>query len=208
MITYLLEVFAILFVAVGPIDNAAIFAGLTANHTPKERNRMALRASLIAGAILIVFPIIGDQLLHLLNIQLYSLQVGGGVLLFLVAIDMVMTEYENGEQMRKKHAHTDYSVFPLAIPLMAGPATIIISMNLFAKASGDYASQGIVLAVIVLLMLMSYIAFLGAGYIVRFLGTKGAETLTRALGVLLGALAAELVIEGLRSSGLFMAITG
>ena len=81
-------------------------------------------------------------------------------------------------------------------------------MNLFAKASGDYASQGIVLAVIALLMLMSYIAFLGAGYIVRFLGTKGAETLTRALGVLLGALAAELVIEGLRSSGLFMAITG
>lgn len=203
---FIINIFATLFVAVGPIDNAAIFAGLTREHTREERRKVALKATAIAGTVLIIFPFVGNQLMRYLHIELYSLQVGGGILLFLVAIKMVMSEFETGESMSKRHTHQDYSVFPLAIPLIAGPATIIQSTLLVTQSSGDYLKQGIVFAVIIFLMIFSFAAFMGAGFIVRFLGVKGAETLCRSLGIVLAAMSAQLVIRGLAASGLFNTI--
>lgn len=189
---------------VGPIDNAAIFAGLTHNHTKKERRTIAFKACLISAIVLILFPIVGDKILYYIDVEFYALQLGGGVLLLILGIQIVMNDYESAEELATKHKHTkDLSVFPLAIPLIAGPGAITQSLILFGKTNGDTTLQGLVLLCIAILMVVSYVMFLLAGQITRLLGDKGAETLARILGIFLTALAMNIIVDGFKASGLF-----
>lgn len=192
---------------VGPIDNAAIFAGLTHNHTKKERRAIAFKATLIAGIVLIFFPILGDKILFYIDVEFYALQLGGGILLLILGIQVVMNDYESSENLALEHKHAkDFSVFPLAIPLIAGPGAITQSLILFGKANGDIIKQGSVLACIAILMVVSYVMFLFASHISRILGEKGAETLARILGIFLTALAMNIIVDGFKASGLFSSI--
>ena len=201
MLEYFLKAFAILFIAIAPIDNAAVYAALGHNYTRKELNRMALRAVLIAGIVLGLFSILGNYILTVVGIGLYSLQIGGGVLLMLLAVQIVMSEQASMDDMAKKHKHRDISVFPLAMPLIAGPAAIT-QMTLLMGGK-DWDIKVSVLAAMFAIMFISYLLFRAAGWVTKLLGDNGAEMLSRILGILLAALAADLIIGGLRASGLF-----
>lgn len=196
---YFWTTFAILFIAVGPIENAAIYAGLAHDYTKKELKTMAYRACLIAGAVIIVFTIAGNYILALINLQLYALQFGGGILLMILAIQMVLNDSSSNVQVGQ---HRDLTVFPLAMPLIAGPATITQATLLYGAAQGEIIKQISVVGGIVVLMVISYILFRLGGVVTRLIGAKGAEMFARLLGILLAALAADLILQGIKNSGL------
>lgn len=203
MLSYFLKSLGILLLAIGPIDNAAVYAALAHNYTRNELRSMALRAVLIAGTVLILIPLLGNYVLLLVGIQLYSLQVGGGILLMLLAIQIVMNPSETSEELSKKHKHRDLAVFPLAMPLIAGPAAITQMTLLLGSAGNDWGLKSAVITAMLLIMLLSYLLFRAAGWVTKLLGEKGAEMLSKILGILIATLAADMIISGLRASKLF-----
>ncbi|GAB4372109.1 MAG: MarC family protein [Kiloniellaceae bacterium] len=195
------------FATIGPLDVAALFAALTPHNTTAERRAIALKGTLIALGILLAFAAFGDSLLHLFGISLPALRTAGGILLLLIAIDMVFarpsggvttTEAENKEATGKH----DISVFPLATPLIAGPGTMGAAILLVADAEGDPATISIVVGAMTAMLLLTFVLMLIAAQIQRLLGITGLHVVTRVMGVLLAALAVQFFFDGIASSGL------
>ena len=207
----LLEAFSVLFVVIGPIDNAAAFAALTKGYKPARRRRTALKAIIVSTVVMVVFAIFGDELLSVIGVKLESLEIAGGILLLLAAIQMVMAEPQTGKDGAESEAEKpkDISVFPMAMPLIAGPDAITAVVLLVRRAGKPVSfpfvnpTQVGVILVMLLVLFLTYLALLGAGRLLRILGSQGIEVVTRVLGLLLAALAVEFIIDGLSKCVLF-----
>ncbi|WP_299321916.1 MarC family protein [Parasphingopyxis sp.] len=188
------------FVVIDPPGCAPIFASLTTGATPKQRRGMAYRAILIATLILVFFALLGEQLLSALGITLDAFRIAGGIMLFLIALEMV---FEKRTQRREDRAQKiidtpeieDVSAFPMAIPMIAGPGTIAAVMLLQAHSTGIEETL-VVLGALATILLMTLLALLAAGPMMRLLGQRTEAVITRLLGVILGALAAQFIITG------------
>ena len=191
-------------VIIDPPGCAPIFASLTRGTPGKHRRSMAIRSSLIAWSILMFFALLGKPMLTALGISLASFRIAGGIMLFMIALDMV---FERRTQRRESRAQSiegtpeaeDISVFPMAIPMIAGPGSIASAMLWVSRADGS-AEVAAVLAAITIVMLLTMLALLAAGPIMRLIGEKLEAMITRVLGVILAALAAQFVIDGLKQS--------
>ena len=169
---------------------------------------MAIRATIIAGLILVFFAMFGEALLGFLHIDLDSFRIAGGIMLFIIAIDMVFEKRtERREHRAEEHLGThsadpepdDISVFPLGIPMVAGPGSIATAMFYMSDKS-DWIEKGVVLSAIGLNLLLTLVIFLIAGPLVRLMGASVAGALTRILGVILAALSVQLLIDGIRGA--------
>jgi multiple antibiotic resistance protein len=192
-----------LFVVVDPIGLAPTFLAVTDGLPRRARRDVAVRASLIAGAILIGTALIGDLLLRALGISLPAFRIAGGLLLFAIAFEMVLgvrirREGQEAEEAVEERVR-NIAAFPLAIPLLAGPGAITATVLLSGRADGNMLLVGLLLAVVVLVALASLAAFLLAGRLSRLLGLTGNIVLSRLLGVLLAALAVQYVVDGIRA---------
>jgi multiple antibiotic resistance protein len=204
MLKLFVSAFITLFVVLDPPGCAPIYAGLTAGANAAQRRAMAVRACLIAGAILVGFALFGEDLLGALHIELDSFRIAGGLMLFLIALDMV---FEKRTQRREQRAEAvkatpeveDVSVFPMAMPMLAGPGAIATVMLLEGETKGLEGSL-VVLAALMVVLVLTLLALLAAGPLMKLVGAKVEAVITRVLGVLLGALAAQYVIDGLRGS--------
>lgn len=204
MIALFLSAFVTFLVVIDPPGCAPIFAGLTRDATVAERRSMAIRASLIAAGILLFFGLLGEDLLRTLGISLAAFRIAGGIMLFLIALEMV---FEKRTQRRESRAqeieadpeHEDVSVFPMAIPMIAGPGSIASIMLLMARSDGLNESL-VVLAALGSVLLLTLVSLLAAGWLMRLLGHRMEAMLTRLLGVILAALAAQFVIDGISVS--------
>ena len=208
MIELFLSAFITLFVVIDPPGCAPIYAGLTKGATSAQQRSMAVRACLIAGAILVVFALFGEDLLGALHIELDSFRIAGGLMLFLIALDMV---FEKRTQRREQRAERvtaehlgkteveDVSVFPMAMPMLAGPGAIASIMLLTAKAHGA-AATAMVLAALAAVLVLTMLALIAASPLMKLFGARVEAVITRLLGVLLAALAAQYVIDGLKAS--------
>ncbi|HMT41672.1 MAG TPA: MarC family protein [Sphingorhabdus sp.] len=204
MIDLFISAFITFFVVIDPPGCAPIYASLTKGASAQQRRSMAIRASIIAAGILFVFALFGEDLLGALHIELNSFRIAGGIMLFLIAIDMVFEKRtERREERAQKIIETpeieDVSVFPMAMPMIAGPGSIASVMLLMSQNQGLDRSL-VVLGALGAVLLLTLIALVAAGPIMRVLGSKAEAVITRLLGVLLGALAAQFVIDGLRAS--------
>jgi multiple antibiotic resistance protein len=204
MIDLFISAFVTFFVVIDPPGCAPIYASLTKGATAAQRRNMAIRAAFIASLILLVFALFGEQLLGALHIELNSFRIAGGVMLFLIAIDMVFEKRtERREERAQKIIETpeieDVSVFPMAMPMIAGPGSIASVMLLMSQNEGLDRSL-VVLGALGAVLLLTLLALVAAGPIMRVLGQKAEAVITRLLGVLLGALAAQFIIDGLRAS--------
>ncbi|MSR64018.1 MAG: MarC family protein [Planctomycetes bacterium] len=196
--------FVTLLVTIDPIGVAPMFAGLTAQHSPAERRRMALRGVAIAAGVLVGFALIGELLLSALGIELAAFRIAGGVLLLLLSIDMVMVRHSGlrtttASEEEESGQRADISVFPLAIPLVAGPGAMTSVVLLMSAAAGDVAGSAVVLGELLLVLALTLGCFLGAGRLMKLLGITGVNVITRVSGLLLAALAVQFGIDGVRA---------
>lgn len=205
MLELLFETFLILLVVIDPIGLAPIFAALTLGESEIYRRRMAVRGTALAAFVLVLFVLLGNNLLATLNIGLPAFRIAGGALLFLLAIDMVFarhsgvrafTQREQAEAEHKK----DISVFPLAIPLIAGPGAITTVLLMSGDRQDSFASVGILLAMLGVVLGLTLASLLLSTRILKLLGETGANVVSRVLGILLAALAVQFVLDGLQAS--------
>jgi multiple antibiotic resistance protein len=199
--------FTTFFVTISPIEAAAMFAVITAGSTAAHRRSMAIRGSLIASGILLVFALFGESLLSALGISLAALRTSGGILLLLIGIDMVFARSSGGtsttdDETKEAEQKQDISVFPLATPLIAGPGAMGAAILLMANAEGHWQTQTIVIACLLAVLLMTFVTLLGATYIQKILGVTGLHVISRIFGVLLSALAVQFIFDGISQSGL------
>ena len=199
-----ISAFITLFVVIDPPGCAPIYAGLTKGATPSQQRTMAVRACFIASIILLIFALFGEQLLSALHIELDSFRIAGGLMLFWIAFEMV---FEKRTQRREERADKisanpeveDVSIFPMAMPMLAGPGAIAAIMLLQNEADGTEETL-VVLAALGSVLFLTMLALIAAGPLIRLLGDRVEAVITRLLGVLLAALAAQYVIDGLRGS--------
>ena len=199
-----ISAFITLFVVIDPPGCAPIYAGLTKGATQWQRTIMAVRASLIAAAILVVFGLFGEDLLGALHIELNAFRIAGGLMLFWIAWEMVFEKRtQRREERAEKIAATpeveDVSVFPMAMPMLAGPGAIAAIMLLMNEADGLEQSL-VVFGALGAVLVLTMLALVAAGPLIKLLGDRVEAVITRLLGVLLAALAAQYVIDGLRGA--------
>ena len=191
------------FVVIDPPGCAPIFAGLTTGAGAAHRRAMAVRAVMVAAAILLVFALVGEDLLRGLGISLASFRIAGGIMLFLIALEMVFekrTERREDRAAKVQAEHVeDVSIFPMAMPMIAGPGSIASVMLLMARNDGLDRTL-VVLAALASILLLTLVALLAAGPIMRVLGARIEAVITRLLGVLLAALAVQFVMDGLATA--------
>lgn len=199
MVSVALSSFLTLFVVIDPIGMAPLFLALTEGRPEEERRSIARRSVLVAAGILLVFAVGGAWLLARLGITLDAFRVAGGILLFRIAVGMVFAqrERETDEEHAEAQQRDDITVFPLAIPLIAGPGAMASVMILSSQIAGP-RGLGIVVAVTAANLLLTYVAFRTARTLSRLLGQTGVNVVTRVLGVLLAALAVQYVADGVR----------
>lgn len=201
MIELYLSALVTFFVVIDPPGCAPIYAGLTNGATPTQRRSMAIRAVLVAAIILFVFAGVGEAMLKALGVSLSAFRIAGGIMLFLIALEMVFEKRtERREDRAAKIAQTpeveDVSIFPMAMPMIAGPGSIASVMLTMSRNHG-IENVAVVLAALATILLLTLLALLAAGPLMRLLGARVESVITRILGVLLGALAVQFVIDGL-----------
>ncbi|WP_244485270.1 MarC family protein [Pseudolabrys sp. Root1462] len=199
---FLISALVTILVVVDPVGLVPAFLAVSHGLPEKSRRHVALRACLIATAILAGSALIGDWLLRALSISLPAFRIAGGLLLFSIASEMVFglrvtRQTEAAEQAIEERVR-NIAAFPLAIPLMAGPGAITASVLLSGRSGGDPIKLGLLLAVIAAIMLLCFGVFLIATRLGKLLGSTASMVLSRLLGVLLAALAVQFVIDGVR----------
>jgi multiple antibiotic resistance protein len=200
---YLVAALVTLLVVVDPIGLTPSFLGVTAGLPPAARRSVAVRACIIAFAILTGAALAGDWLLRTLSISLPAFRIAGGLLLFSIASEMVFgvriaRQSETAGKAIEEHVR-DIAAFPLAIPLMAGPGAITATVLLAGRAGGDMLRLSLLIGIIAAVMAACLIVFLLASRVERLLGRTGNTVLSRLLGVLLAAMAVQFVVDGVRT---------
>jgi multiple antibiotic resistance protein len=193
--------FVTFLVVIDPPGCAPIFASVTAGGTAQHRRAMAFRSVLIAAGILVFFGLLGRDLLGALGISLSSFRIAGGLLLFLIAVDMVFEKRTERRENRAEEVSAsepqDISVFPMAIPMIAGPGSIASIMLLMSRSEG-WAEWLVVWGALAATLLLTLLCLLLAGPLMRLLGNRMEAMITRLLGVILAALAVQFVVDGLK----------
>jgi multiple antibiotic resistance protein len=205
-----LAAFATFFATVGPVDCPVIFATLASRQPRASQNRMALQACTIATAVLALAAVGGNFVLAQLGVSLPALQAAGGVILLLIALDMVFPRPHGAftiigpETSEARHKH-DIVVFPLAIPLLAGPGAISSAIILAAKVHGDAAGIAVVFGALLAVMALTALCMLMAREIHRAMGLTAQNVVLRVSGILLAAMAMQFLFDGLAASGILAA---
>ncbi len=199
-----ISAFVSLLVIIDPPGCAPIYASLTTGASAAQRRNMAIRSVVVAGAILLVFALFGKQLLGLLGISLDAFRIAGGLMLFLIALDMVFEKRtarreERAKEIRATPEIEDVSIFPMAMPMIAGPGSIASIMLMVSRAD-DRMEMAVILGALAAVLALTLLALLLAGPLMRLVGEKIEAVITRLLGVLLAALAAQFVVDGIKQS--------
>lgn len=199
---FLITAFVTLFVIIDPIGLTPLFVALTQGMTQKRRQTIALRAILTAFFVLSLFTLFGETVLSFVGISMPAFRIAGGLLLFLTALDMLFQRRtkRREDQAEEEDHHDDPSVFPLGIPLIAGPGSIA-TMILLAGQQSDLTGLAMVLGIMLAVLAIVFLLFMTATWLERALGKTGINVVTRLLGMLLSALAVQFVLDGLRAFG-------
>jgi len=212
MLEAALTAFTTFFAVIGPVDSAVLVASLTPNLTRAERRAVSVKAVFIATIIILVFALVGEPVLRQLGVSIAALQTAGGIILFVIAIDMTLSRRpgattlspgENAEVENKAEANAEIAVFPLATPLLAGPGAMTGAIVLAASTNGDSALLAAVIAGIVAVMALTLALLLVAQEVHRMIGITARKAIVRVFGVLLAALAVQLIFNGISAASLF-----
>jgi len=196
----ILSSFVTLFVTIGPVETAVVFASLTAGVHRRQRRSLAVRSVTIAGLVLLLFALAGSAVLSLLHISLPAFRVAGGVLLFLQALTLTfsspgLSSLNDGER-KDAQEPGDIAVFPLAFPMIAGPGSLSAAVLVMGRTSGLLEAAGVI-AMLLVCLALTFGAIRAAERLVAVLGRTGADVVSRVSGILLAGLAVQFVFDGL-----------
>jgi multiple antibiotic resistance protein len=194
--------FVTLFVIMDPIGTTPIYVTLTSGMSEAERRRIAARAILIAAGLMAAFAVAGEALLDAIGIGMPAFRISGGLLLFLIAVEMLFERRSERREKQSTEARHDPSVFPLAMPLLAGPGSLATMVLLTSQHQGDWLAILELIGVMLAVLGVVFGLFRLGGLIERALGHTGIVVVTRLLGILLAALSVQFVLDGLRDLGL------
>jgi MarC family membrane protein len=197
---FLITAFVTMFVIVDPIGLTPMFLALTQGASAPERRATALRATATAAVLLVLFAAFGEAVLGFVGISMAAFRVAGGALLFLTALDMLFERRAKRREGQTEEERPDPSVFPLGIPLIAGPGSIA-TVILLAGQRPDWEGLAMVVAVMLAVIAVVLVFFLSSGVLERLLGRTGINVVTRLLGMLLAALSVQFILDGLRDYG-------
>jgi multiple antibiotic resistance protein len=202
MLDFLIQTFLTLFVVMDPIALVPAFLGMAGMRPRNEQLRLARKAVIVAGSVMLFFALFGQAFLRYLGINLAAFRASGGVLLFLMALDMIFARAsgarETSEEEQEAKAREDISVFPLGIPLIAGPGTLSSIMILTGKSSSFAGDLGVI-GVAFFVLGICYFALRSGTRVINLIGKTGVNVISRVLGVLLAALAVQYIADGARS---------
>lgn len=206
MIEQVVKFFIVFFVVVEPLSIAPVFVSLTSGATPEYQRRMAVKAVTISALILLAFSLIGTPFLAAMGISIQAFRIFGGLLLFLIALEMVFAR-ESGtrtssDEQAESRRRADVSVFPLAFPLISGPGALVTILLWFGPLPfTTHPLQFVAMAACVALVLLITLGvMLVAAPLMRTMGVTGTNVANRLFGVILGALAVQFVLDGIRAS--------
>lgn len=205
MIEQLIKHFVLLFVVIEPISLVPMFGALTRGGSVRYHRKMAIKATGLSAAILIVFALGGGFLLDALGISVNAFKIGGGLLLFLISVDMVFAR-QSGlrsttvREQEEAQYREDVSVFPMAFPLIAGPGALATVLLLVGEAGDDYIARLGLLGVLIAVLTLTLILLLTTPFVMRVIGRSGADVISRLLGVVLTALAVQYVTDGITAT--------
>jgi multiple antibiotic resistance protein len=200
MIDELLKFLVLFFVVVEPISLVPLFAAITAGDSEASRRRMALKAVIISGIVLLLFAIGGAWFLRMMGISIDAFRIAGGIMLFLIALEMVFAR-ESGtrttsEELDENRKRADVAVFPLAFPFIAGPGALAIVLLTFGAARDDLLLSLGLFGVVVLVLAITYVLMRLTPLVMRVMGVTGANVVNRLSGVVLAALAVQFIADG------------
>ena len=207
-----LTAFTTFFAVIGPIDTAVLLASMTPNMTGAERRAIAVKAVFVATVIILAFALIGEPILTQLGVSLAALKTAGGIILFVIALEMTLSKHpqpvlltvkESQEAESKAEAHAEIAVFPFATPLLAGPGAMTSAIVLAANTRGNVELFGAVIAAILAVMAVTLVLFLLAQEVHQLLGVTARKVIVRVFGVLLAALAVQMIFNGLAEAHIF-----
>jgi multiple antibiotic resistance protein len=194
--------FVTLFVIIDPLGLAPLFVAMTSGRSFKNRLRIAIRSCVVAAFLLTLFGLAGEALLEFVGISMAAFRISGGVLLFITALDML---FERRTQRREDQAEgpleDDPSVFPIAMPLIAGPGSLATMILLASEPGADWAYVAAVHGVMLAVLAIVFAFFMAAGLMERVIGDTGIKVITRLMGMLLAALSVQFILDGLREFG-------
>jgi len=193
---YSLTVFMAFFAIMNPIANIPIFVKLTEGQDEKKKKEIAKTASIVAFLIILAFILIGQYIFQIFGLTIPAFKVFGGILIFFIGFDMLQSKKTNTHLEGNANFDDGLAISPLAIPILAGPGTIVTAMNFVVKASVLYI--GITIFIFALIVLMTYYAFVYSGYIVRFVGEKNFVIVGKIMGLIIGVLGANMLIQGIK----------
>ncbi len=199
--TFFISAFVTLFVIIDPIGLTPVFLALTQGEAPARRQAIGMRALMLAFFLLTLFGLAGEAVLGFVGISFPAFRIAGGILLFLTALDMLFERRTARRDHQAEEERPDPSVFPLAIPLLAGPGAITSMILLIGQADGPLQAAG-VFGVMGIVLLVVALFFRAADPLERILGRTGTVVATRLLGMLLAALSVQFVLDGLQGAGL------
>ncbi len=197
MIEVFIQSFVLYFVVIDPIGNTPIFMSITQSQNEKEKKQTAIEAVIIATIILILFSIIGQFILSYLNVSLESFRIAGGIILFLIAIEMLFNKRQTRKEKIILQTADKLSIFPLAIPILAGPAAITSVIVIATKYKNDLTLQSISLFGLVCVMIMTLLFFLLLAKSDKFISKNIANVTSRVIAIILAALSVQYIIDGL-----------
>jgi multiple antibiotic resistance protein len=197
MLEVFIQAFVLYFVVIDPIGNTPIFMSITQSQNEKEKFQTAIEGVIIATIILTTFSIIGQFLLSYLNISLESFRIAGGIILFLIAIEMLFNKRQERKEKILDQAKDKLSIFPLAIPLLAGPAAITSVIVIATKYQGDIIFQSVSLLGLAMVMLITLLFFLLLAKSDKFLKKNITNIISRVIAIILAALSIQYIIDGL-----------
>lgn len=209
MLETALNSFTTFFATIGPVEAAVLFATLTPKMAREERRRIAMRATLIATAILAVFTLLGGPILRQLGVTLPALQTAGGIVLLLLALDMIFARPGGALKLsppegEEAQARDDVAVFPMATPLLAGPGAMSAGILLAANTHNDPAGLAVVAGALAAVMIVTLGLLVLAHELTRMISLTAQRVLIRVFGILLAAIAVQALFNGIRGSGIFL----
>jgi multiple antibiotic resistance protein len=202
MYEFLITAFVTMFIIIDPIGLLPLFIALTQGMSPGERRVVAVRALVVGFFILTVFALAGDALLSFIGIGMPAFRIAGGLLVFLIAVEMLFERRKERREKQSEEPHQpDPSVFPLATPLVAGPGALAAIILLAGDAGGVANPVMLTIAATTGVLLVNFVFFMFANGLEKLLGSTLINVITRLLGILLAALAVQFVVDGLRDLG-------